>query len=684
MKRDNSISAIVTATANTTKTQSPFSPTAQTTLQNDLDTILINPQLSYSVAKDATQNNRGALHGLPHQVEVLPGTYPVAGASHSLPRLLELGQTPCSERGPTRTTNDVIKSTIENALKLIVEQGLQHNKKRVNELCGLYRMLLKMFPGVKEDHYIPEEPMTLASAGVSSGKRGWLSLDDTDLENLDPSRISHNVLAIVVNNDLSVFKRNQGERTFTDHLRYSDTKMKFQYQNWNLGKNKNETSTKGISARALLNNIERRKGRGLPSKLDPNPKNVLSISGSVLLEEIPEPDIIKRLDCTMLRLLKHRVEGKAKASLTEGSSHDGGKELFHLTSLIDVSSCLRFVLYGQAFSFSGWHLDILGGTWLSVLTGIKLWFIYTGPWNESVQKVFNKDGSAWSPDPGDVQIIILTPGRTLVMPPGKDLVVHAVLTVEDSLCAGGMIWPEKGPEIVRAMENLGFIIPRARVTNEYIPRQLPEYLDQLQLLMEEVVESSPSPSQGRLNYTKEQQEKVVEFIESLKKNDRLSCTCKTCDVSICPCLKITEIDDGIDDIPEDAVHYAGEQSDKDISTQEKDYDVDRVNGKEYKKGLVHALGCTAWCHAESVRDPNTLCMLLPALAYSEFKGSTNDSIPSNNLILTEDLRERKNEDQTQAGNLVQKRTAPEMGKTQGKKKQKTVKKSLGEKDWNQD
>ncbi|KAF2105295.1 hypothetical protein BDV96DRAFT_655755 [Lophiotrema nucula] len=53
-------------------------------------------------------------------------------------------------------------------------------------------------------------------------------------------------------------------------------------------------------------------------------------------------------------------------------------------------------------------------------------------------------------------------------PPKQYAVVHAVLTLDDSIAAGGMIW--EAVSVSKIMENLAYIIPNETSTNEYTPR----------------------------------------------------------------------------------------------------------------------------------------------------------------------------------------------------------------------
>ena len=49
---------------------------------------------------------------------------------------------------------------------------------------------------------------------------------------------------------------------------------------------------------------------------------------------------------------------------------------------IDLQSCLTFGLFAQRGSFSGWHVDVLNGTYVSCIAGLKAWFIHQHPLTE--------------------------------------------------------------------------------------------------------------------------------------------------------------------------------------------------------------------------------------------------------------------------------------------------------------
>jgi hypothetical protein len=56
-------------------------------------------------------------------------------------------------------------------------------------------------------------------------------------------------------------------------------------------------------------------------------------------------------------------------------------------------------------------------------------------------------------------------------------VVHYILTLDDSIARGGMIW--SAADIEKIVSNIEFIISTPTVTNEHIPHQLLNYFDML-------------------------------------------------------------------------------------------------------------------------------------------------------------------------------------------------------------
>jgi hypothetical protein len=106
---------------------------------------------------------------------------------------------------------------------------------------------------------------------------------------------------------------------------------------------------------------------------------------------------------------------------------------------VDLESCLKSVLYGERGVISGYHADVLNGTYVVVVSGYKLWFVPSRRLTELEETEFGSQGPNWQPPPDLFRAVLLRPGDTLVMRPGY-LIPHFVLTGEDSLTIGGMEW----------------------------------------------------------------------------------------------------------------------------------------------------------------------------------------------------------------------------------------------------
>jgi hypothetical protein len=300
--------------------------------------------------------------------------------------------------------------------------------------------------------------------------------------------------------------------------------------------------------------------------------NFLSISGTALDYIVPEPLFIEKLGYSLLRTLQTEDHLRVQYQTA------GGKEA--KTRTIDCESCFRFVLYGERYSFSGWHMDVLNGTWLTIVTGFRAWFIYTGPWTKKEQDEFASAGAHWEPHADYVQLILLRPGDTLIMRPGYP-VVHCVLTLDDSIARGGMIW--SAADIEKIVSNIEFIISTPTVTNEHIPRQLLDYFDMLKEYLHWkrplYMDAKSEEQLQRHKFPNGARECVVTFIERLKQEGIISCHCKgTCKVP-------KEVD------------YARWQTLEIEDPQKKDeYQRKFCRCWWHQEELVHLRGCSTWCH----------------------------------------------------------------------------------------
>ncbi|CZT41614.1 uncharacterized protein RSE6_01373 [Rhynchosporium secalis] len=180
------------------------------------------------------------------------------------------------------------------------------------------------------------------------------------------------------------------------------------------------------------------------------------------------------------------------------------------THAVDIQSCIKFQINGQAGAFSSWHMDNMGVyTWVTleptveystkaayedsgVAAGEYLNF-YSTPEDESVLKLwaiivtsspaedaearagFGKHGEDWMPNPKWIRVLALTRFDTLIMPPGT---IHAPITVTDCLFRGGMVLQKRF--LQDTMQHWKFCISNPHCTNEAAPKQTRSVIDYLE------------------------------------------------------------------------------------------------------------------------------------------------------------------------------------------------------------
>lgn len=202
-------------------------------------------------------------------------------------------------------------------------------------------------------------------------------------------------------------------------------------------------------------------------KILPNGPNLLDLTD---LSNAIKPSLTR---LPRLRLLDYLTKS-AKALATDRF----GKQ--ETLTPFDIAGSQSFEIFGFRGAFSGAHLDILGGTWLRNLFGIKLWmFVPENLMTDTDWSDFARDGPEWNPREKS-RAIILKPGDVFVMPPGVR-VVHAVHTLEACLMNGGMFWDEK--TIVQTLNAIHWVCRNQTATNEPIPHQLSSILSQLEGLV---------------------------------------------------------------------------------------------------------------------------------------------------------------------------------------------------------
>lgn len=159
-----------------------------------------------------------------------------------------------------------------------------------------------------------------------------------------------------------------------------------------------------------------------------------------------------------------------------GKRLTAGKQLTEQDPVTDISGCMEFNILAGKLAYSKPHVDLLNGTYIQCLFGLKLWIVAVGiaelEWQDFLQH-----GGDWSPPENKTIAILLRPGDTLLMLPGVR-VVHTPLTIMPCLMQGGMIWDSLAlPSILSNMRDI-CINPTS--TNEDIPHEMQQMLAMLE------------------------------------------------------------------------------------------------------------------------------------------------------------------------------------------------------------
>jgi hypothetical protein len=264
-----------------------------------------------------------------------------------------------------------------------------------------------------------------------------------------------------------------------------------------------------LEQRRSTESAQRLSVAGLP------PYNFLDISGSKL-EFHRRPPILDDLKFRLLGRAVTRVYANHHRGLRAlGKEHLKSRPISELQH-VDLESCLKFVLFGERGVASGYHMDVLNGTYVLAVSGFKLWFVPNRPLSEHEAREFGEEGPGWEPPVDLFQAVLIRPGDMLIMRPGY-FIPHFVLTGEDSLMMGGMEWTTD--RIPYVLNQLRFLIPRYNSTNEPVPRQLTQVLDALPSLAPEHAEC------------------VMAFVAWLKEKKLLCCACVGKCTSRCTCLR---------------------------------------------------------------------------------------------------------------------------------------------------
>jgi hypothetical protein len=272
--------------------------------------------------------------------------------------------------------------------------------------------------------------------------------------------------------------------------------------------------------------------------------NLLNLAGDKMSWHRRHP----ALDAMGMRLLGHILD-MVKAQYDRDHTREGiGKTTMKKKTAVediqhvDLESCLKFVLYGERGVISGYHADVLNGTYVMVVSGYKLWFVPSRRLTELEETEFGSKGPNWQPPPDLFRAVVLRPGDTFVMRSGY-LNPHFVLTGEDSLTIGGMEWVvDSLPSI---MQQLKFIIPRYNATNEDVPRQLPDILNKLEyLVMHSDAMNLPSDLKNITSHNI--RTSVSDTITWLKKENALHCNCAgRCGTSSDCLCRVSNEEDGV-------------------------------------------------------------------------------------------------------------------------------------------
>ncbi|KAM0721368.1 hypothetical protein Q7P37_002292 [Cladosporium fusiforme] len=204
--------------------------------------------------------------------------------------------------------------------------------------------------------------------------------------------------------------------------------------------------------------------------------NSSSMSNAINLRRFANADAPLLTRLKRFRLLETLIERASKQLPGKRSMRE----------VNDIADCIGFNLLGFKGAFSRPHVDALSGTWVRCLSGAKAWIfapnMCTDDW-----EAFARDGPSWSPA-GKGRVIILEKDDVLLMPPGVRT-LHSVLTLEDSLMEGGMLWDEHN--IPALLDELLWVAQHQLCTNEPIAYQLPKIIDELECWAREQGNETP-------------------------------------------------------------------------------------------------------------------------------------------------------------------------------------------------
>lgn len=267
-----------------------------------------------------------------------------------------------------------------------------------------------------------------------------------------------------------------------------------------LGRNveENENSTVRLPISTVVQRFQ------LPTQYPINLLN-LECTGENL---VPEPIAFH---CGLLLDAVSVTNAHSQHVLDRNMSAAGKRSKALLTKAVDIQSCMKFEILGQAGVFSGWHIDNMGvSTWVTLedhgdsdpsITRnepgfddtfyslksdeevLKLWAIVrqdhlSKAKKRQIRESFIRDGELWKPDSSLIKVISLVRGDTLMMPPGT---IHAPITVTDCLFRGGMVMQDRHAR--QSIRQWKFVSDNDTCTNEDKPRQTRGVIDSLRDLI---------------------------------------------------------------------------------------------------------------------------------------------------------------------------------------------------------
>lgn len=227
-----------------------------------------------------------------------------------------------------------------------------------------------------------------------------------------------------------------------------------------------ETSACRMKTAEVLSRLKKRRSI---TRLDPDwgAMNLLNVSDLV---DFTLPEFLNRPRFRLLTFIWRRI-----------LNTDAGKVKSAKLSKVDLISCNRFMIFATAGSVSGLHIDLLNGTWIACLSGLKLWPFLPNP-TPKEKKTFEEQGDEYIPEPGRMKCILLEMGDVLIMPPGE-IIMHSPVTIEDCLMCGGQIWDET--RIIDILTNMLWIMENPQISNEDTAEQLPAFLEMLEKITRE-------------------------------------------------------------------------------------------------------------------------------------------------------------------------------------------------------